>query len=59
MLLLLPWKFFSDLSDDDKGEENSIMENKIENPALNEQTESVSKKNSRSAVIFRKIILTS
>ena len=31
------------LSDDDS-EENSIMENKIENPALNEQTESVSKK---------------
>ena len=32
------------LSDDDSGEENSIMENKIENPALNEQTETVSKK---------------
>ena len=32
------------LSDDDISEENSIMENKIENPALNEQTESVSKK---------------
>ena len=32
------------LSDDDSGEENSIMENKIENPALNEQTEFVSKK---------------
>ena len=32
------------LSDDDSGEENSIMENKIENPTLNEQqTESVSK----------------
>ena len=37
-------EIFSDLSDDDIGEENSIMENKIENPALNEQqTESVSK----------------
>ena len=31
-------------ADDDSGEENSLMENKIENPALNEQTESVSKK---------------
>ena len=31
------------LSDDDISEENSIMENKIENPALNEQSESVSK----------------
>ena len=30
-------------ADDDSGEENSIMENKIENPALNEQSESVSK----------------
>ena len=37
-------EIFSDLSDDDISEENSIMENKIENPALNEQTESVSKK---------------
>ena len=38
------------LSDDDS-EETSIMENKIENPALNEQTESVS------TVIFRRKIL--
>ena len=37
-------EIFSDLSDDDIGEENNIMENKIKNPALNEQTESVSKK---------------
>ena len=40
----LTMEIFSDLSDDDSGEENSIMENKIENPALNEQSESVSKK---------------
>ena len=31
-------EIFSDLSDDDNGEENSIMENRIENPALNEKS---------------------
>ena len=41
-------EIFSDLSDDDS------EENKIENPALNEQTESVSKKIQEVQLFFEK-----